>query len=238
MIRDSHPELEVRLDDQLKYIGYWSSGENPLDYADSTWDPAEREAVFRYLSEAGSIIYYWAEPVACKICGRRNGSRCLTDGEWVWPSGLIHYISKHSIRLPEEFVAHVMSKGFEPLGKMGEGKVRALVEMIGGDPDKEVASLEKMRAFGPMLDGVRDMVRGRDLLVLTHMQNIIKSTCAVMNYIGEDFDPILMRGIVALATGIAANEESVWSQYVKEGASLANLRIISDNLPPSGEYDA
>ena len=42
-------------------------------------------------------------------CGEEcMGSRDLTDGVWVWPEGLSHYLRRHSVRLPEEFVAHAM----------------------------------------------------------------------------------------------------------------------------------
>lgn len=37
------------------------------------------------------------------------GSWDLTDGLWVWPEGLAHYVDVHSISLPEEFVSHVLS---------------------------------------------------------------------------------------------------------------------------------
>ena len=33
------------------------------------------------------------------------GSRDLTDGVWVWPEGLVHYIEVHQLPLPEEFLA-------------------------------------------------------------------------------------------------------------------------------------
>ena len=32
------------------------------------------------------------------------GSTDQTDGEWVWPKGLAHYIEHHSVALPEEFI--------------------------------------------------------------------------------------------------------------------------------------
>jgi hypothetical protein len=33
----------------------------------------------------------------------------LTDGVYVWPEGLAHYLEKHNVRLPKEFVQHVLS---------------------------------------------------------------------------------------------------------------------------------
>jgi len=37
------------------------------------------------------------------------GSSDLTDGVYVWPEGLVHYVEKHNVRLPTEFVKHVLN---------------------------------------------------------------------------------------------------------------------------------
>lgn len=38
-------------------------------------------------------------------CGNDcNGCMDLTDGEWVWPEGLAHYVEQHAVRLPDAFV--------------------------------------------------------------------------------------------------------------------------------------
>jgi hypothetical protein len=38
------------------------------------------------------------------------GSRDLSDGTWVWPEGLAHYVERHNVVLPEAFV-HTMRAG-------------------------------------------------------------------------------------------------------------------------------
>jgi len=43
-----------------------------------------------------------------------NGCTELCDDMWCWPEGLAHYVEKHGIRLPDEFVAHAAERGFEP----------------------------------------------------------------------------------------------------------------------------
>jgi hypothetical protein len=44
----------------------------------------------------------------CRICGKHdNGNLELTDGTYIWPSGLEHYVREHAVRLPDEFVAHL-----------------------------------------------------------------------------------------------------------------------------------
>ena len=35
------------------------------------------------------------------------GRTDLTDGTFVWPDGLAHYVERHDVRLPEQFAAHV-----------------------------------------------------------------------------------------------------------------------------------
>jgi hypothetical protein len=44
----------------------------------------------------------------CRICGDyRNGDRELTDGVYLWPQGLAHYVREHQVRLPSQFLDHV-----------------------------------------------------------------------------------------------------------------------------------
>ncbi|WP_240644078.1 hypothetical protein [Antribacter gilvus] len=46
----------------------------------------------------------------CRFCGQRNGTLELTDGSFVWPEGLRHYLVEHGVRLPARFVEHVRSR--------------------------------------------------------------------------------------------------------------------------------
>jgi len=36
------------------------------------------------------------------------------DGEWLWPRGLAHYVERHSVRLPDEFVQTMRSRSWQP----------------------------------------------------------------------------------------------------------------------------
>jgi hypothetical protein len=102
-------------------IGYWSNGAdegwpNPRDLVDETWDERERDQVASYL-EQGFIPWVAAGPSACRLCGAPNGSAELTDGVYLWPEGLAHYVRDHSVRLPDEVVAHIKDRlhGLESL---------------------------------------------------------------------------------------------------------------------------
>jgi hypothetical protein len=40
------------------------------------------------------------------------GSSSCDDGEWTWPEGLAHYVERHSVLLPDEFVATMRENGW------------------------------------------------------------------------------------------------------------------------------
>ena len=57
---------------------------------------------------------------------RRMGDSDLTDGTWVWPEGLVHYVDAHRLPLPKEFVDHVLAnKGVVP---RLSAEIRALID--------------------------------------------------------------------------------------------------------------
>ena len=43
------------------------------------------------------------------MCGALLGTFDMTDGVYVWPEHLEHYLKEHHVRLPDRFVAHVLS---------------------------------------------------------------------------------------------------------------------------------
>ncbi|MEV4556282.1 hypothetical protein AB0K51_04695 [Kitasatospora sp. NPDC049285] len=55
----------------------------------------------------GQVAASWMGASRCRLCSRSNGSRDLTDGYYLWPEGLAHYVLDHGVRLPAEFVDHV-----------------------------------------------------------------------------------------------------------------------------------
>jgi hypothetical protein len=44
---------------------------------------------------------------------RRGGVTEMTDGIWFWYAGLIHFIQKYNVRVPEEFVHHAAQHGWQ-----------------------------------------------------------------------------------------------------------------------------
>jgi hypothetical protein len=103
----------------LRIIGYWEGEHEPgwprvEDFVDVHWDADERQDVVFYLRH-GMPVRFFMGMSSCRVCGMINGSEELTDGTFLWPEGLAHYVEDHGVRLPEEFVQHSqrMRDGFE-----------------------------------------------------------------------------------------------------------------------------
>ncbi len=71
----------------------------------------DRELVLRYLRGGRTLVRYGAA-ARCRFadCASAVGRRELTDGVFVWPEGLAHYVACHDVRLPAHFVAHVRAR--------------------------------------------------------------------------------------------------------------------------------
>src|SRR5262245_11974542 len=68
--------------------------------------PAPRDSVAAYL-DRGEVFETYRGYSSCLFGCDTDEATCwhhdLTDGHWVWPEGLAHYVRAHSVRLPEEF---------------------------------------------------------------------------------------------------------------------------------------
>lgn len=106
----SEPSHEQR---PLIEIGYWPTvldheRPDPARFVDPDWSPEARDAVIGYLA-SGSPLPWEQGPVEwCSFCEAILVVDELTDGTYVWPTGLIHYVREHSVRLPGSFVSHVL----------------------------------------------------------------------------------------------------------------------------------
>jgi len=82
----------------------------PGDFVDESWDPGDREQVAGYL-DAGDCHEACKGYSPCRLCDlRKNGTSCLTDGTYVWPSGLSHYVREHAVRPPDDFIRHALQR--------------------------------------------------------------------------------------------------------------------------------
>jgi hypothetical protein len=72
---------------------------------DSSWDGLDRHRTATFLS-SGTVALEYRGLSHCRFCHIQNGSREFSDGTYLWPEGLAHYVKDHGVRLPEEFVRH------------------------------------------------------------------------------------------------------------------------------------
>lgn len=106
----------------LKAIGYWYSEEaskfpHPRDLVDDHWEAGNRDRIARYLETAPRVLM-WLGYSFCRFdCGvppSEMGSSDMSDGVYLWPEGLAHYVRVHHVRLPDEFIEHMKLSGFAP----------------------------------------------------------------------------------------------------------------------------
>lgn len=94
----------------LQRLGYWGEVGSglpvPSSFVDESWDGQERAFVDEHLRR-GFVARAYLGTAACRICGIELGSQELTDGVYLWPEGLRHYVTAHSVRLPAAFIRHV-----------------------------------------------------------------------------------------------------------------------------------
>jgi hypothetical protein len=112
----------------LKLIGYWAPDGSQSPYPHPKrlvcpdWRPQDHGRIAAYL-RSGQCCWaaggYSFCRLACGIPDEAMGCAELTDGEWVWPEGLPHYIEAHAVRLPDEFVATMVSRDWRIPAELG-----------------------------------------------------------------------------------------------------------------------
>jgi len=92
-------------------IGYWRQKRDSKE--DLPW-PEEgnltqevKKLVANYLM-SGQEAAAWMGYSRCRICGKLNGTVCMTDGEFTYPEGYAHYILDHNIQPDERLLKKVL----------------------------------------------------------------------------------------------------------------------------------
>src|SRR5215469_7143701 len=96
--------------DELMRIGEGGQEWPPVTrFVDENWDQAERDGVVSYLGQ-GLTAWAMGGHSVCRFCGESNGCAERTDGVYLWPEGLAHYIRDHNVRLPGSVVCHMLTR--------------------------------------------------------------------------------------------------------------------------------
>jgi hypothetical protein len=107
-------------------VGYWRTADrtdlpDPRRLAGESNPAAVCDRICRYLREGQVFMAYFGFSSCRFECGvsfGEMGTCDLTDGVWVWPEGLHHYVRHHTLRLPEEFVETMRESGWRVRGPL------------------------------------------------------------------------------------------------------------------------
>ena len=105
----------------------------PLDSAPRTdHPPADLERVLRYLRGATVLVATSAEAVdALDPTEPRIGAmRVLTDGSWVWPSDIVHYVREHGFAVDEALLRRVRERDHRPPAVDQDEQNRIIDELL------------------------------------------------------------------------------------------------------------
>jgi len=101
-----------------RMVGYWDAPwcaslrlPRPDGLIRVGWRLSERDKIAEYLRR-GVPIHSFCGFARCRLCDEVLGTKDLTDGEWVWPERLEHYITHHDITLPRTFIATMQRNGW------------------------------------------------------------------------------------------------------------------------------
>lgn len=107
------PPYEVQVKQWEEEQAHRDGLPDPRDFVDESWDPAERDLVVDYLKTAKTDTR-WMGVSFCRFnCGIDEfemGSRCYTDGTYVWPQGFAHYLEHHAVKPDQSFIDHIRAR--------------------------------------------------------------------------------------------------------------------------------
>ena len=86
-------------------IGFWrqyKEEKSNLPFPEEGQITEERLKITGYL-DSGEIVNSYKGWSNCRLCGKMNGSTEKSDGKYLWPSGLSHYIRDHGVILDKKF---------------------------------------------------------------------------------------------------------------------------------------
>jgi hypothetical protein len=104
---------------KLILIGYWySEDEEDINYPNPTNLIDVNYYKENYKIENNLVAYlmsgkpcnFYRGYSKCRICNKKLGYFERTDGGYIWPDQLEHYILEHNVLLPKEFIDYVMKQ--------------------------------------------------------------------------------------------------------------------------------
>ncbi len=103
------------------FFGFWKTSEfdpddSPWvhDCIDVNWKPADKNKLFKYIDSCPLVIVSGSIRTKCLLCDDELASSdFVSDGKWLWPKDLTHYMLKHFVRLPDKFIEHIRKMNYD-----------------------------------------------------------------------------------------------------------------------------
>mmetsp|Transcript_1152 Transcript_1152/g.1622 ORF Transcript_1152/g.1622 Transcript_1152/m.1622 type:complete len:193 (+) Transcript_1152:251-829(+) len=125
------------MNEGVEEVGFWKRNDDdndrrpdPKDLVDTEFyrsNPGLKEIIVEYLCLGYLESYefgYSSCRFDCGVTGLEMGCCSQTDGQFVWPEGLFHYIIKHNVKIPENFLNHIMKMDCKRRGSMKTDSVQ------------------------------------------------------------------------------------------------------------------
>lgn len=97
-------------------IGLWYSElepyyPHPKGFIDKSWDKEIKQPIITRLKASYPLPYPYAGKSWCRFsCGETEmGNRDYSDGIYLFPEGLVHYLEQHNLKLPNEVVEKMLA---------------------------------------------------------------------------------------------------------------------------------
>lgn len=108
------------------WYGIWADSDDPTSEfpslqsaIDRSWNQPDKGQLVRYLSQA-PIAVAGGAIMTCRLCTSQVPMTTFqSDGIWLWPKGLVHYVVQHFVVLPDRLVEHIRRHLYDPPQDLG-----------------------------------------------------------------------------------------------------------------------
>ncbi len=105
-----------------KWYGFWNLTDRDLPYpratdvVDCAFVPEDKSRLIEYLQRCPiAVLCMTPQTIPCDFCEEfHSRSTFQSDGEWLWPDSLAHYVEYHKVALPDSFVQHIRDRAYIP----------------------------------------------------------------------------------------------------------------------------
>ena len=93
-----------------QWFGFWGSQSEAMAFTDQSWQPRDKLQIVQYLKRSPVVVSASAGFAGCLFCDAEfTKGTFQSDGVWLWPDDLAHYVECHSLALPNSLVEHILN---------------------------------------------------------------------------------------------------------------------------------